>query len=161
MATATGGYANNGLTLATIATVDGTAVVNCDTQYPNGASPQSLAVPLSLIGQFQNVNLGVTAHAGGGQTDATLLEYGFNTVSTVATNADSVKLPPSYPGATVIIANTDAAQSTTVYGSGIDTINGVATATGVALASGKTTMYIADSTGTSSVAANWNTILTA
>jgi hypothetical protein len=161
MATASGGYLTNGLTLATIATVDANSVVNCDTQDPNGSAPQSLAVPLWLLSQFQNVNLGVTAQAGGGQTSATLLEYGYNTVTVVATNADSVKLPPSYAGAMVIIANDDAAQSTTVYGSGIDTVNNVATATGVSLAAGKTCIYIASATGTSSAAANWSTILTA
>ena len=161
MAQAIGGFYCNGLTIAEVSNLDGNAVVAVDTQAPDGSSPQTLAVPLSLLAMFMNTNTGVTAYAGGGQTNATLLEYGFNTVTVVATNADSVKLPPSKPGAIVIIANTDAAQSTTVYGSGIDTINSVATATGVALASGKTCMYIADGEGTSAAAANWNTILTA
>lgn len=161
MATASGGFANNGLTLATIATVNGDSVVNCDTQYPNGAGPQSLAVPLKLLGMFMPVNLGVTAHAGGGQANATLLGYGLNTVTVVATAADSVKLPPSYPGAIVIIDNQDSADATTVYGSGIDTVNGVATGTGVSLAHAKACIYIASATGTSTAAANWTTILTA
>lgn len=45
-----------------------------------------------LTGGGIEVNTGVTAYAGGGQANATELEGGLNIVSTVATEADSVKL---------------------------------------------------------------------
>lgn len=95
---------------------------------------------------------GVTAAAGGGQTNATAITTPIATVDTVATAADSVKLPaPTYAGQMVILVNSTA-NSMQVFGSGTDTINGVATATGVAQAAGKTAMYIASTTGT---AAKW------
>jgi Ca2+-binding RTX toxin-like protein len=78
--------------------------------------------------------------AGGGQTSATALTTIFNEVVTaVATAADSVKLPaPSKVGQIVIVTNAHASNSMQVFGAGTDTINGVATATGVAQAAGKT-----------------------
>lgn len=95
---------------------------------------------------------GITAFAGGGQGSATALTGIVNSVDTVATAADSVKLPaPTYAGQMVIIVNTTA-NACQVFGSGTDTINAVATATGVSQAAGKTAMYVATTTGT---AAKW------
>lgn len=96
---------------------------------------------------------GITAHAGGGQASATALTGAINRVDTVGTAADSVALPaPSAVGQTVIVINNAAANSMQVFGSGTDTINGVATGTGVAQAAGKTAIYTAVTTGT---AAAW------
>ena len=51
------------------------------------------------LGKFFNMVLGaqsgVVAHAGGGIPLAAPLQYGFNSVDTVATAADSVMLPPA------------------------------------------------------------------
>jgi hypothetical protein len=99
-----------------------------------------------------SVVTGITAHAGGGQGSAVVLTGELNSVDTVGTAADSVALPPpSFPGQHVTVVNSTAT-SMQVFGSGTDTINGVATATGVAQAAGKTAVYRAVSIGT---AAAW------
>lgn len=48
---------------------------------------------------------GIVARAGGGQANATQITKVFNRVVTVATAADSVKLPAAIPGASLTIAN--------------------------------------------------------
>src|SRR6266404_8115363 len=72
----------------------------------------------------------ITAFATGGQTNATPLGAELNRVTTVATAADSVKLPASQAGLTIIVENAGAS-AMQVFGAGTDTVNGVATATGV------------------------------
>lgn len=72
----------------------------------------------------------ITAKAGGGQATATALLTEFNRITTVATAADSVKLPPSMSGLDVIVVNSGA-NPLQVFGAGTDTIDGIATATGV------------------------------
>lgn len=52
-----------------------------------------------------DVTTDITAHAGGGQGDATLLGAGVNIVSTVATAADSVILPEAVAGQIVTVVN--------------------------------------------------------
>ena len=74
----------------------------------------------------------ITAHAGGGQASATPLTGAVNRIATVATAADSVKLPASVAGM-VVYASNDAANAAQVFGAGTDTIDDVATATGVPL----------------------------
>lgn len=73
---------------------------------------------------------GVTAHAGGGQTNATPITTELTRVTTVATAGDSVVLPASSPGLTIIVVNAGA-NPMQVYGLGTDTINGSASGTGV------------------------------
>lgn len=87
------------------------------------------------------VATGITAFAGGGKANATQLTADINKVTTVATAADSVLLPPALAGATVFVKN-GGANSAQVFGQGTDTINGVATGTGVALAAGKSGIYV-------------------
>jgi hypothetical protein len=130
--------------------------------------PQSNFTDLATGTLALGVNVGITAFAGGGQTNATLLTNGINRVDTVATAADSVKLPASTAGTApgilgqIVIVTNNTATSMQVFGSGTDTINigagDVATATGVAQAANKTAIYIATSTGT---AAKWERVLTA
>ena len=98
---------------------------------------------------------GITAHAGGGQTNAVLLTSMVNRVSTVATAADSVKLPVSAAGLVVQLVNGAASNSMQVFGSGTDTINDVATATGVAQAAGVSATYFCP------VAGKWYRVLSA
>lgn len=113
---------------------------------------------LTGIVALNNIVAGITAHAGGGQASAVALAGLVNSVDTVATAADSVALPaPTVKGQAVVVLN-NTANSMQVFGSGTDTINGVATATGVAQAAGKSAVYIALSTGT---AANWLRLLSA
>jgi hypothetical protein len=107
--------------------------------------PQSLAASLGNIISGVAPNCvpmtGIVAHAGGGQTSATALTVYMNEVGTVVTAADSVKLPLAVNGLELILSNS-AANSMQVFGSGTDTINGVATATGVAQAGGICALYI-------------------
>lgn len=83
----------------------------------------------------------LTAHAGGGQASALQLTASINRVTTVGTAADSVKLPISAPGLSVVVINAAAVNAMQVFGTSPDTINGVATGTGVSLAAGKTATY--------------------
>lgn len=87
-----------------------------------------------------NVADNITAFAGGGQANATQLSATNNNIATVATAADSIKLPLAKPGLVLRIRNSGA-NSMQVFGSGTDTINGVATATGVAQAAGTSAEY--------------------
>lgn len=100
--------------------------------------------PFAASGNFwiSPVNVNVVAHAGGGQTDATLLTAQFNEVGTVTTAADSVKLPVIVPGMQVTVVN-NGANAMQVFGSGTSTINDVASATGVSQAPDTVVMYTA------------------
>ena len=106
----------------------------------------------------KTVSEGVTAFAGGGQASATQLAGASGNVTVVATNADSVKLPAGIPGRVFFLENSDSAQSMQVFGNGTDTINDVATATGVAQAAGKSAVYFCM---TAQPAAKWFRVLSA
>lgn len=83
----------------------------------------------------------ITAHAGGTKASAYQLQASWNRISVVGTAADSVKLPPlQEPGAEVVIIN-DTVTSAQIFGANNDTVDGVATATGVAQAGGKRVVY--------------------
>lgn len=130
------------------------AVTNFDTVTSNGFTGPVTGALLGNSAVFVpgSVVVGFTAHAGGGQASALALTAAINSVDTVATAADSVALPaPSYAGQTITVINTTAT-SMQVFGAGTDTINAVATGTGVAQAAGKTAVYVAITTGT---AAKW------
>ena len=88
----------------------------------------------------------ITAFAGGGQANATLLSNELNKVTTVATAGDSVKLPPSMPGLTIVVTN-KAANSMQVFGSGVDTIDDSATASGVSQMRGSVVIYACHTAG--------------
>jgi len=91
--------------------------------------------------QFSTENA-ITATAGGTKTTARLLKATINQLSVCATAADSVKLPASpQPGNMVFIAN-DGAAAAQVFGSNSDTIDGVATATGVALTNATRAFFV-------------------
>jgi hypothetical protein len=108
-----------------------------------GAGGAGTGVSMQLgAGEFlyESASDGLTAHAGGGQGSALALTSELNRVSTVATAGDSVALPASAPGLTIIVENA-AANPMQVYGSGTDTINGVATATGVSQMAGSVVIY--------------------
>ena len=130
-------------------------------------SPNSIGNMIFAPGAT-NTDTGITAFAGGGQASATLLTAQFNKVATVATIADSVKLPPITPvpfslasiaPSTHVIVRNAGANSVQVFGSGTDTINDVATATGVAVAAGKTAIFYPHSL--ISGVGNWYMVLSA
>ena len=82
----------------------------------------------------------VTAHAGGGKTDASPLGAGVNVISTVATTADSVLLPAAENGQVITVIN-DGANAAQVFAEGTATINGVSNATGISQAAGTVYEY--------------------
>ncbi|MCX5495380.1 hypothetical protein OSH11_11730 [Kaistia dalseonensis] len=130
-----------------------------------GATVGGMATVTGLLTATANLAIGgfevqsaadaLTAYAGGGQTNALQLAKGVNRISTVATAADSVKLPASVAGMVVFVINGAASNSMQVFGAGTDTINDVATATGVAQAAGKSAVYICP------VAGKWYRVLSA
>lgn len=98
----------------------------------------------------------VTAHAGGGKSAATSTGAAeLISIGTVATANDSVLIgQPALPGKLLVISN-DGANSAQLFGLGSDTINGVATGTGVAQAAGKAGVL------SCAVAGNWVRVLSA
>lgn len=105
------------------------------------AFKDGLNAPTELLG----VETNLTAHAGGTQAAALLLDAlkSVHNVTTVASAADSIKLPLANGSLSLhLIKNSAATNSLQVFGSGTDTVDGVATATGVAIAAGKSRMCI-------------------
>jgi hypothetical protein len=106
--------------------------------------------PTTIIGGILGVTptAGITAHAGGGQASATALTTGINFVGTIVTAADSVKLATTAtPGIVQIVANGSASNAMQVFGLGTDTINGIATGTGVSVPAGKTGIFFCYTAG--------------
>lgn len=86
---------------------------------------------LSLTGLFSESSTdGIVAGTTQSQAGATVLAAELNKISTVATAGNSVRLPPSFSGASIFVENAGA-NPLQMYGSANDTINGVAGATGV------------------------------
>ena len=117
------------------------------------SSGSNAGVPnLSLFYESSSDN--ITAHAGGGQTNAQQLYSEVNRITTVATSGDSVMLPPAVvnqgvtnqAGLTVLLIN-HGANPMQVFGSGTDTINDVAAATGVSQMKGSMTFFTCTSPG--------------
>lgn len=94
-----------------------------------------------IVDLLTSQQIGITATPSGNQATAFALNGAICIISVCATIADAVKLPLGYVGAAVQITN-DGATSAQVYGTGTDTIQGAATATGVALAAGATAWYV-------------------
>lgn len=148
------GWLTNGVTQYAFSDLTGSEQASYDTELANGQTPQTVAIPLDVSSTYIKNATGITAHAGGGKTSATTLGYGLSNVTTVASAADSVLLPAALPGALAVLVN-NGASSMQVFGQGTDTINGVATGTGVAQAAGITALYV----GT--VAGAWMRLLSA
>lgn len=104
---------------------------------------------------MSSVSNALTAYAGGGQANALALTASFNRITTVATAADSVKLPTAVAGAQVTVFNKAAANSANVFPATGDAINALSANTAYALAATKGAIFTCVVTGT------WDTILTA
>jgi hypothetical protein len=91
----------------------------------------------------------ITATAGGVQATAILLDAtkSVHNVTTVATAADAVRLPLATGSGVQHLVNNSGSASMKVYGSGIDTIDAVATATGVNIGAGKVRLFVDITTG--------------
>lgn len=98
----------------------------------------------------------ITAHAGGTRTPATPVRAAATLIAVVGSAADSVALPPAVGGQVLWVTN-GGANSAQVFAdpSTSDTINGVAAATGIALASGKSQVFV------SPIAGSWFGVLSA
>jgi hypothetical protein len=88
----------------------------------------------------------ITATAGGGQTGAFQLTSQTSRISTVATIADSVALPPSTQGLELLVIN-HGANAMQVFGSGTDQIDDQASATGVSQMANSLVIYTCTSVG--------------
>lgn len=150
------GLYTNGLPGVAASAITGAETTAFDTNAANGVSPQQASLSLAQLGLGGNA-IAITAFAGGGQASATQLGYGASRVDTVASANDSVKLPTAVIGARCLVQN-NTATSMQVFGSGTDTINGVATATGVAHAANKAAIYECTS---AAPAAAWFRLLSA
>lgn len=106
----------------------------------------------SLWGKAQS---GLTALAGGGQTNALELPAFLNRVTTVATAADSVKLPPARAGVMVFVANAAAANSMNVFPQTGDAINALSANASYGLAANKAAFFVCCANGV------WTSVLTA
>lgn len=84
----------------------------------------------------------LTAHTGGGQALATVLNYGLNRLAVCALANDSAQLPAATVGAMCWVAN-DGIAAAKIFGKNgnTDTIDGVAGATGVALTNAKRSFF--------------------
>jgi len=106
---------------------------------------------ISQVLKLSGVETGITAGAGGGQGNAVALSATktVHNITTVSSGNDSVKLPASTGGGTVHwVKNSAAANSAQLFGNGTDTIDGVAAATGVAVAAGKSRLVCDFASGT-------------
>lgn len=102
---------------------------------------------LSMAGFFyEYAQDGITAFAGGGKTNATQLKGQTCRVTTVATSGDSVLLPAAIQGLELVLVNTGA-NPMQVFGQGTDTINSVATGTGVTQMQNSIVIYTAPANG--------------
>lgn len=103
--------------------------------------------PLNLSSLMSEASSdGVVAHSGGGQAAAFQLLAEINRVITVAASGDSVRLPASVNGLTIMVTN-HGANPMQVYGFGTDTINDVVTATGVSQMPNSVVLYVCSTVG--------------
>jgi len=114
----------------------------------SGAGGDFTALTASGLFKLTGVEASVTAFAGGGKASATPLSAtkNFHRISVCATAADSVLLPAATVGQMHFLRN-DGAAAAQVFGAGTDTINAVATATGVSLAPGSGVLFFCLSAG--------------
>lgn len=109
----------------------------------------TLKVALTSVGAG-GIEDAITAHVGGTQAAAFALSVSksVHNVTVVGSAADSVKLPAATGSGDIHwVKNSAAANSLQLYGSGTDTIDAVATATGVAVAAGKSRICVDTAAG--------------
>lgn len=111
--------------------------------FPDKRVVRALSEIFSRTLMPSGVDTAITAHASGGQSSAMALKptVSFHEVTTVATAADSIALPPALVGEMHFVKNSATTNAMQVYGSGTDTIDSVATGTGVSQLAGDATIY--------------------
>lgn len=98
---------------------------------------------------------GITAFAGGGQASAVALTALINRVTTVATAADSVKLPVAVPGTEMTVINAAGANAMNVFPASGEAINALSNDTALSVAANKALLF------SCTVAGKWQSNLTA
>ncbi|MBI4239537.1 hypothetical protein HY620_00935 [Candidatus Uhrbacteria bacterium] len=98
------------------------------------ATSPTIATPTFTGNVTKSVQVGVTAFAGGGQANAVAITADIVEVTTVATAADSVKLPAAAAGLQVTVVNKAAANSMNLFPAAGDAINETAADTAYAVA---------------------------
>jgi hypothetical protein len=96
---------------------------------------------------FESFADNIAAFPGGGQANATQLGAELNKVTTVANPGDSVKLPASAPGLTIICIN-KGASAMQVFGLGGDVVDDSPAAVGVSQMRNSTVIYSCATAGT-------------
>lgn len=108
----------------------------------------NIASPLLKL---SGIETGLTAHAGGTQGAALALSAtkSIHNVGTVGSANDSIVLPAATGSGTIHwVKNSAAANSLQLYGLSTDTIDGVTSSTGVAVAAGKSRLVCDFASGT-------------
>lgn len=105
-----------------------------------------------VISATESATDAITAYAGGGQTNGTVLSSYINRVTTVATAGDSIKLPTATAGADLIVINATAT-SMNVFPFLGSYINALSVNAAYAVAAGKTVHFVCP------VAGRWYSIL--
>ena len=95
---------------------------------------------------YESATDNIVAHSGGGQANATPLTTELNKVTTVAAVGDSVRLPASSAGLTIVVTN-KGANAMQVFGAGTDTIDDSPTAVGVSQMRGSVVIYECNTAG--------------
>ena len=95
---------------------------------------------------LESIQDNITAKAGGGQAGAFQITTQTARIQTVATAGDSIMLPPSTPGLELLVIN-HGANPMQVFGAGADTIDDVATATGVSQMQNSLVIYTCSTIG--------------
>jgi hypothetical protein len=93
------------------------------------------------IAKTPGVDASVTAFAGGGQGSATLLANQISRIDTVATNGDSVKLPPARVGDMRAVYNDDSAQYAEIFPNTSDAINDLGANNGIILSPNSSVIF--------------------
>lgn len=109
----------------------------------------------TLIKKPTTVTNGITAFAGGGQGSAVELVSGINRVTTVATAADSVKLPAAKAGQSITVVNAAASNAMAVFPQTGEIINALSANASLSVAANKAINFYCAVDGT------WNSLLTA
>lgn len=105
------------------------------------------ALDVALSTPIWQTNYGITALGTALASTTPLLVLGSNVVTTSTASNYGVVLPSAVAGSIVYFYNADSADAVTVFGSGSDTINGTAGATGVSYAAAKRVLFIAVDNG--------------
>lgn len=132
----------NGTTIYTNSNTSGSSAVTAVS--PTVLAPAFTSLPAPA--QLPTVYTGLVAHAGGGQASATQLNIGWNRFSTVATAADSARLPSATVGAEVRVTNGGGASMAVFPASG-EKIYPNATNASVNVGSTSNTLYYCEVAG--------------